>query len=813
MSSPKHDVAESEKKTFFISRAGPDRRWAELIANVVRDAGHEAIHQDEHFTEGTSFSHNMMLAAESDCTIPVLSPSYFESEPCLAELHAALGSDPLGVHGRIIPVLVASCEIPRLLGHLAYVNFLGIDDDTARQRLMVALHKHGKLDVSKLALRSRTRRAIEQANRDRSDMIAKVRAIWITGILEHSLFHEIRILLGLAERPSAVASPFDLLVKRPDEGDQPFPSGTRVLDIYKQSGKSLLILGTPGSGKTTLLLELARDLLDSADHDSSHPIPVVFPLSTWAASRKPLVEWLGDELNLRYFVKPELANEWIDSENVLPLLDGLDEMKAEHRVACIGAINEFRKSHGSLPLVVTSRTTDYQTLAEPLWLHRAIVVENLTRDQVNSYLGDLGPDGELVRAAIREDVSLWELLDSPLLLNVLTRASAGQGEAPAVAGGSAGERRDRLFKLYVDKMFTRGADQRHYARRQAIHWLGWLAHQMEVHVQTVYYIERTQPEWLLERVNGHEFKYFVNLFVLAVSLFVGLLSGLVLGLFSGLVSGLLSGLLSVLLALRSSKVIFSLPRVFDFEPTIQCVERMRWSWVDFRTGLGRGLAHRANGRLPWQSFILLVGGLCIWLVRNRYRWMVGATVVCAASVVYELVFPALVLGLSTRRSKTSTVPNQGIHQSARNAVVCGLGIGLCVALVIGLAAWVVAGLMMALKYRSVPWDHWKMVGLMFALPIGLVVGLNVGLVFGLLFGGKACLLHLALRLCLVRNDLATWRYARFLDYAADRILLRKVGGGYMFIHRMLLEYFAARYVEASSGGAKSAKASSVGDEL
>jgi len=35
-----------------------------------------------------------------------------------------------------------------------------------------------------------------------------------------------------------------------------------------------------------------------------------------------------------------------------------------------------------------------------------------------------------------------------------------------------------------------------------------------------------------------------------------------------------------------------------------------------------------------------------------------------------------------------------------------------------------------------------------------------------------------------------------LDYAAERILLRKVGGGYIFTHRMLMEYFAARYDES-----------------
>jgi hypothetical protein len=36
-----------------------------------------------------------------------------------------------------------------------------------------------------------------------------------------------------------------------------------------------------------------------------------------------------------------------------------------------------------------------------------------------------------------------------------------------------------------------------------------------------------------------------------------------------------------------------------------------------------------------------------------------------------------------------------------------------------------------------------------------------------------------------------WNYAAFLDYAASRVFLRKVGGGYIFVHRMLLEYFAA----------------------
>jgi hypothetical protein len=47
-----------------------------------------------------------------------------------------------------------------------------------------------------------------------------------------------------------------------------------------------------------------------------------------------------------------------------------------------------------------------------------------------------------------------------------------------------------------------------------------------------------------------------------------------------------------------------------------------------------------------------------------------------------------------------------------------------------------------------------------------------------------------------------WNYPRFLDYAAEQILLRKVGGGYIFVHRLLLEYFASLDTTATPDGAR-----------
>lgn len=50
--------------------------------------------------------------------------------------------------------------------------------------------------------------------------------------------------------------------------------------------------------------------------------------------------------------------------------------------------------------------------------------------------------------------------------------------------------------------------------------------------------------------------------------------------------------------------------------------------------------------------------------------------------------------------------------------------------------------------------------------------------------------HYTLRLIIWQTNAFSWNFAHFLDYAAERIFLRKVGGGYIFVHRLLMEYFA-----------------------
>ena len=56
-----------------------------------------------------------------------------------------------------------------------------------------------------------------------------------------------------------------------------------------------------------------------------------------------------------------------------------------------------------------------------------------------------------------------------------------------------------------------------------------------------------------------------------------------------------------------------------------------------------------------------------------------------------------------------------------------------------------------------------------------------------------------LRIILWKTKVLPLNLAGFLDYATGSILLHKVGGGFMFIHRFLLEYFVSLQQKANDG--------------
>jgi DNA polymerase III delta prime subunit len=588
----------------------------------------------------------------------------------------------------------------------------------------------------------------------------------VKGVLENSLHKAALIDLGMAYEPDAVAYPWEMVVERPDATPQPLPQGTPIASVFDELRGELLILGSPGSGKTTMLLELARTLIERAQQEETHPIPVVFNLSSWAEKQPPLADWLVEELNARYDVPRKVGQSWIDHDQVLPLLDGLDEVRQDARDACVEAINAYRQDHGMVGMVVCSRVADYAALTAKLKLRGAIMVQPLTDEQIDSYLAQTGDQLVSVRTLLHEDAEMRVFANTPLMLSIMSLAYQGMPPEALPEQASLDARRRHLFDTYVERMLNRRGGSKHYTSEQTRHWLSWLAGRMEEHGQTVFYLEKMQPTWL----SGG---WLRRLYRLA----------------SRLVGGLADA--------------------------IEPVEAVRWSWrqalaaswwrvTGLVAGLGLGgwLAELAGG--GWSGGLVggLVSGLVSGLIFGLSGGMgvglgIGLTIGLIFALGIGLIF-GLIFGLVGSGRGVGLVgglgmgllwfidkgmiadevgsknrPNEGIRLSIRNAAIGSLVGGLGFGLLFGLGFGVLFGRGFGLFF-----------GLVFGLLFGLVGGFGVG-------GGATFVQHSILRIVLALNNHAPLNYVRFLDHAAERILLRKVGGGYIFVHRMLLEYFAS----------------------
>lgn len=121
------------------------------------------------------------------------------------------------------------------------------------------------------------------------------------------------------------------------------------------------------------------------------------------------------------------------------------------------------------------------------------------------------------------------------------------------------------------------------------------------------------------------------------------------------------------------------------------------------------------------------------------------------------------------------IPNQGIWLTVRNSIIVG---GVIVGLV---------GILNNLL--STPTS----------IGEGLAnfrLGLFLGIVIVMFFGILDFIQHFVLRAMFWAMHQFPFRIVPFLERATDLIFLRKVGGGYIFVHRLLQEHFATMDVNA-----------------
>ncbi|HLX58564.1 MAG TPA: NACHT domain-containing protein, partial [Ktedonobacteraceae bacterium] len=568
--------------------------------------------------------------------------------------------------------------------------------------------------------------------RERAHLLRRLRVRYEQALAQ-SLEGAVQVELELASRPAAVQNAISLSLRLPEQPDQMLPPPTSIVEAYELSQQELLILGEPGAGKSTLLVELAHWLVEQAEQDETQPLPILLPLSTWAVRHLPLDEWLSEELANAYQVSHKLGRALVESDRILPLLDGLDEVAAKDRSGCVTAINTYHRERLQ-SLVVCSRTTEYEAAAtrERLALHTAVVVQPLSREQVDTHLTSMGKPLAALRAALRKNTVLRELATTPLMLQVLMLTY--YGTSVRELSHKEAQLREQIWADYVQRMVSRKGDIKRYPLPITITWLSLLARQMRQHNQTTFYLERLQPDWLPKRQRAF--------YRLSTGLFFGLIWGLSWGLVGWLLGGLFFGLIWGL----SWGLVGGLFYGLIGDPG---------SWLSLWIGGG-----------PWFGLLLgLLGGSLFGLLGGLFFGLLGGPV------------GGLIFGLSV-----------------------GQFVAVSAMLSVGLSNRFLSELLMGIPIKRKRLDLFfkPILALFYGLIFGLIFGLRVGLIFGLIAAVSvvlpdelaAAVQHYILRFWLSCTHTFPGNVMPFLNDATARVLLRRVDGGYSFIHRLLLDHFA-----------------------
>ncbi|GCE09500.1 hypothetical protein KDAU_68290 [Dictyobacter aurantiacus] len=582
------------------------------------------------------------------------------------------------------------------------------------------------------------------ADVNRLRMLRRVRSRWIHGVLEHVSSGHL-LTLHLQEEPDAVGHPWKSSMRENFTARNAQNDPLHIMQVYHDANGELLILGEPGAGKTTLLLALLRELIEYAELDVTLPMPIVFHLSAWAEKRPPFADWLIEELVTKYQIPHKLATEWIQQDHIVPLLDGLDEVGEGFRADCVEAINTYRQEHGLSPMVVCSRKKEYLAQPTRIILNTAVIVQPLTEQQIESYVSQAGPELEAMGYALTHDTHLREMASNPLMLTILALSYRDMPLDEILTMSSLETGRNAIFEKYVERLLLQqNAADEHYSSQQTKRWVSWLARQLTQHSQTEFYIERMQPDWLCNDTLRHQYRHVVvrlifSLEIIIISALFSLLRGGRIGPISGIGVGLLGWLGS--------------------GPGNSAL-----GWM--APGLGGGL--EGGGSL---GIIIATVTLLVTLLIDRP----------IPKLSWRMFWRSLSQGIQKGLCIGITVGTLscvlfGLDSNWNNGLYRGMGMGLFSGLLIGLMAsgWI----------GQLP--HWPIFGIGFAFIGGVIFALQAGM----LNGGIACIEHYILRLYLWKAGHIPWKYRRFLDYAAKQILLQKIGGEYMFSHRLLLEHFA-----------------------
>ncbi|WP_433047788.1 hypothetical protein [Dactylosporangium sp. CS-033363] len=257
--------------------------------------------------------------------------------------------------------------------------------------------------------------------------------------------------------------------------------------------RQLVVLGEPGAGKSMLALLLALNLLERPE--AGEPVPVLLPIASWDPNAEHVEAFVArrmvEEYRFLAGAGDRTAALLVDEGRVVPILDGLDEMRPEWHAAAIAELDRLVVARR--PLVVTCRSKEYARAVEHggLVLSRAAVVElePVRADDAIAFLShppQAGARWQPVFEHLREepDGVVAGVLSTPLMVSLARTAFMGPASDPRdlLADGDGGTVRARLMDGYLASIYRREpraplADRtlRRYDLDRATRWLNFLA--------------------------------------------------------------------------------------------------------------------------------------------------------------------------------------------------------------------------------------------------------------------------------------------------------------------------------------------------
>ncbi|WP_086678261.1 BTAD domain-containing putative transcriptional regulator [Amycolatopsis pretoriensis] len=264
----------------------------------------------------------------------------------------------------------------------------------------------------------------------------------------------------------------------------------------------LVVLGEPGSGKSVLALMLTLDLLRA--RAAGGPVPVLLSLASWDPRRDHLDRWLATRLaddhpallNTREYGR-DAPTRLVLGGHVLPVLDGLDEMPADLRVAALDALDQTMGAGRAL--VLTCRSAEYDQVVREagavLGAATVVRLEPVARQEAITYLSARdgrdrwGPVAERLRR--EPDAALARVLRTPLMVDLARIGYGRPGADPAeLLGASDVEALEgQLLDSFVPNAYAQvpqppgrnpqTSPSGRYTAAQATRWLGFLARHLE----------------------------------------------------------------------------------------------------------------------------------------------------------------------------------------------------------------------------------------------------------------------------------------------------------------------------------------------